>query len=189
MGADLATPDELIAGLPSRFRDAMARLAAGVAVLTTRDTDGRPKGFTATSVTPYSADPPSILACVAREATSYGPLTSCVRFAVHLLAEGQEELASDFARSDETKFDRHAWEPSLGGVPVLAGAMCTLVCARERVWEHRDHAIVVGLVQHLDVRMAPPLVYYGRRFHRLPAEIPPLPEPSREELLKLIYLS
>jgi flavin reductase (DIM6/NTAB) family NADH-FMN oxidoreductase RutF len=167
----------------------MARLAAGVAVLTTRDGEGRPRGFTATSVTPYSVDPPSVLVCVARQATSYGALTTCAHFAVHLLAEGQEELATDFARSDETKFDRHAWEPSLGGVPLLGGTMCTLVCSSERVWEHGDHAVVIGGVEQLDVRAVAPLVYYGRRFHPLPADVPPLPEPSQAELLKLIYLS
>lgn len=158
-------------------------------MLTTRDAEGRPKGFTATSVTPYSVDPPRVLACVARQATSYGSLTTSRHFAVHLLAEGQEDLASDFARTDDTKFDRHAWQPSLGGVPVLEGVMSALVCARERVWEHGDHAIVIGHVQHLDCRAVAPLVYYGRRFHPLPADVPPLPEPSQVELLKLIYLS
>jgi flavin reductase (DIM6/NTAB) family NADH-FMN oxidoreductase RutF len=167
----------------------MARLAAGVAVLTTRDAEGRPKGFTATSVTPYSVDPPSVLACVARQATSYESLTTSRYFAVHLLAAGQEDLASDFARSDDSKFDRHAWQPSLGGVPVLAGAMSAFVCSQDRVWEHGDHAIVVGRVEQLEVQAIAPLVYYGRRFHPLPAEVPPLPEPSQAELLKLIYLS
>lgn len=167
----------------------MARLAAGVAVVTTRDAEGRPKGFTATSVTPYSVDPPSVLACVARQATSYESLTTSAFFAVHLLAGGQEELASDFARTDETKFERHSWEPGLGGVPLLDGVMSALVCSRDRVWEHGDHAIVVGRVERLEVCALAPLVYYGRRFHPLPAEVPPLPEPSQAELLKLIYLS
>jgi flavin reductase (DIM6/NTAB) family NADH-FMN oxidoreductase RutF len=167
----------------------MARLAAGVAVLTTRDSEGRPKGFTATSVTPYSVDPPRVLACVARQATSYESLTTSRHFAVHLLAEGQEQLASDFARTGERKFDRHPWHTTLGGVPVLEGVMSALVCSRERVWEHGDHAIVVGRVEHLDCRAVAPLVYYGRRFHPLPADVPPLPEPSQAELLKLIYLS
>ena len=41
------------------FRDAMAGLCSGVAVLTTRRADASPCGLVATSVSAFSATPPS----------------------------------------------------------------------------------------------------------------------------------
>ena len=164
------------------FRDAMARLAAGVAVVTCTEEDGRPRGLTATSVTAYSADPPSVLVSVAQQSRSYGALVSRPRFAVHLLAEGQEELAADFARPDDVKFERHAWHPGRDGVPVLDGAMAVLHCRQERVFEHGDHALVIGALESGELSEAAPLVWFDRGFRRLPARLPPTDDPERGDL-------
>jgi flavin reductase ActVB len=149
------------------FRDTMARLAAGVAVVTCAEEDGRPRGLTATAVTAYSAYPPSVLVSVSREARSYEALVSRPVFAVHLLAEGQERLAEDFSRSDDVKFERHPWQPGTEGVPVLEGAMAVLVCRNERVFEHGDHALVIGRLEDGVLRPVPPLVYFERAYRRL----------------------
>ena len=42
------------------FRNALGHFGTGVAVITTRDTDGRPYGLTATSFNSVSLDPPLI---------------------------------------------------------------------------------------------------------------------------------
>ena len=46
------------------FREAMTHLASGVAVITARRADGAPCGIAATSLTSYSAHPPSLLVSV-----------------------------------------------------------------------------------------------------------------------------
>ena len=46
------------------FREAMTHLASGVAVITARRPDGGPCGIAATSLTSYSAHPPSLLVSV-----------------------------------------------------------------------------------------------------------------------------
>ena len=69
------------------FLEAMARLASGVAVITARRPDGHPCGLAATSVSSYSAHPPSLLLSIstARAATTRSPAastsacTSCAR--------------------------------------------------------------------------------------------------------------
>lgn len=149
------------------FRETMARLAAGVAVVTCAEEDGRPRGLTATAVTAYSAQPPSVLVAVSREARSYEALVGRPRFAVHLLAEGQEDVAEDFARPDDTKFERHAWRAGPGGVPLLEGTMAVLVCRNERVFEHGDHAVVIGRLEEGTLSPAAPLVYFERAYRRL----------------------
>lgn len=168
--------------LVALFRDAMARLAAGVAVVTCVEEDGRPRGLTATSVTAYSADPPSVLVSVSRQSRSYGALVARPLFAVHLLAEGQEAVAADFARPDDVKFERHPWRAGPDGVPILEGAMAVLVCRNERVFEHGDHAVVIGRLEDGELRPVPPLVYFERGFRRLPAHPPPTGHPLRRDL-------
>lgn len=164
------------------FRDTMARLAAGVAVVTCAEEDGRPRGLTATSVTAYSADPPSVLVCVARQSRSYGALVGRQRFAVHLLAEGQEDVAADFARPDDAKFERHEWRAEADGVPVLEGAMAVLHCLNERVVEHGDHAVVIGSVERAALTSSAPLVYFDRGFRQLPRDLLPDEDALRRDM-------
>ena len=51
-----------------KFRNALVTFATGVTVVTTRDGEGAPQGFTANSITSVSLNPPLILVCVARSA-------------------------------------------------------------------------------------------------------------------------
>lgn len=46
----------------ARFRDAMASFPSGVTIVTTTDDDGRWWGFTATSFSSVSMEPPLVLA-------------------------------------------------------------------------------------------------------------------------------
>ena len=48
------------------FFDVMASFPSGVAIVTTLDADGTPRGLTTTAVCSVSADPPTILVCVDR---------------------------------------------------------------------------------------------------------------------------
>ncbi|MGX7826023.1 flavin reductase family protein [Actinokineospora sp. 24-640] len=146
------------------FTDAMARLAAGLAVVTTADAGGAPRGLLVSSLCSYSADPPSVLFTVGRAAGSYRALTGGGEFGVHLLAAGQAPLATRFARSGGDKFAgvRWGWD---GRVPRLADAAVYLRCAAERVFPHGDHAVVIGAVVAIAASAEDgPLVYYGRRY-------------------------
>jgi len=60
----------------------MASLASGVAVVTARRTDGHPCGLAATSVTSYSAAPPSLLVSIDHASRCHLALAGCERFGV-----------------------------------------------------------------------------------------------------------
>ncbi len=148
------------------FRAAMAALASGVAVVTTRDDQDRPRGLTATSVTSYSAYPPSVLICIDRKAYSYQAMTQCKHFGVNLLAADQEELAMLFASKEPDKFERADWSSTEDGTPVLEGALAHLECRNAFVAEHGDHAVIIGSVVDGAASDRPPLVYWNRSFYR-----------------------
>ncbi|UVS78735.1 flavin reductase family protein [Actinokineospora sp. UTMC 2448] len=146
----------------SVFPDAMARLAAGLAVVTTRDAEA-PRGLLVSSLCSYSVAPPSVLLTIDRGSRSYRPLTEGAEFGVHLLADTQAAVAERFARRGADKFAGLAWEWD-GGVPRLRGVPVYLRCALARVFAHGDHAVVIGEVAAARVGRGDPLVYFGRRY-------------------------
>ena len=73
--APLASGD-VKAAVGELFDEAMASLAAGVCVVTARRADGDPCGLAATSVSSYSADPPSLLVSIAHESRCHGALAA-----------------------------------------------------------------------------------------------------------------
>lgn len=144
------------------FRDAMARLVSGVAVVTSRHPDGRPCGLLATSVSSFSAAPPSVLISVGHVSRCHAALVERPEFGVHLLQAGQRELAELFASRADDKFAgiEFDWD---GDVPQIRGALAYLRCRRTALFELYDHSILVGDVAGGAVFEGEPLVYRGRR--------------------------
>src|SRR4051794_26990693 len=66
--------------VPELFHEAMSSLASGVAVVTARRPDGHPCGLAVTSVTSYSAHPPSLLVSIAHVSRCHEALAGCERF-------------------------------------------------------------------------------------------------------------
>ena len=143
------------------FREAMARLAAGVAVVTAQRPDEHPCGLVATSVSSFSAAPPSLLVSVAHSSRCHDALTEGEFFGVHLLAADQESLAHVFAGLGDDKFAgvEWAWDQ---GVPRIAGVLAYVRCRRSALFELYDHSALVGDVTGGEVRDAEPLVYMAR---------------------------
>src|SRR5258708_40262319 len=93
------------------FRTVLGHFATGVAVVTAMEGD-EPVGLTIQSLTSLSIDPPLILICPALSSTSWPRIAPVGRLCVNLLAEGQESLARQFARSGADKYAGVTWQPS-----------------------------------------------------------------------------
>src|SRR3990170_4988747 len=99
---------------PSRARrDAPARFATGVTVVTVND-GGEYRAMTANSFTSVSLDPLLILISVTRDASMHDPIHEAGNFAVNILAADQRPAAELFARRGELT------EP-MGGIPFHVG--------------------------------------------------------------------
>jgi flavin reductase ActVB len=147
--------------LGDTFREAMAGLAAGVAVVTAQRDDGHPCGLVATSVSSFSAAPPSLLVSIAHTSRCHDALTSGESFGVHVLAADQEPLAHTFAGLGDDKFAGVEWEWD-DKVPRIAGALSYLRCRRAALFELYDHSVLVGDVTGGAVQAGDPLVYMQR---------------------------
>jgi flavin reductase (DIM6/NTAB) family NADH-FMN oxidoreductase RutF len=145
------------------FREAMTHLAAGVAVITARRQDGLPCGIAATSLTSYSAHPPSLLVSVWQESRCHGALAASETFGVHLLRSDEVELAHRFANRDlQDKFAGLDWSWD-GDVPELAGTLVYLRCRRVQNFARYDHTILIGDLEEGRLEQGEPLVYARRR--------------------------
>lgn len=158
---------------PSEFTNAMAAVPSPVTVVTTRDETGRCWGFTASSFTSLSLDPPLVLVCLAKSAGSHEAFVTADRFLVNVLSSRQAELASHFARGGLDKFATQETVPCELSLPGVPGATARLGCAVHEIADGGDHSILIGRVVRVHASEQDPLIYHRRTFTR--PELSPVP--------------
>ncbi|MFI9721347.1 flavin reductase family protein [Streptomyces sp. NPDC052396] len=160
------------------FRAALARLAAGVVLVTAHDPEDGPRGedvgMTATAFVSVSLDPPLVLVSVRNDSRMDDLLARVDRWAVSVLGEGQRQIAGRFAMkgrvSDRLLFADFPWERGeASGAPLVGGALATLECRTEQRVPAGDHILVIGRVL---TATAPgtesgPLTYFRGRYRHL----------------------
>ncbi|MFJ3309884.1 flavin reductase family protein [Streptomyces sp. NPDC086549] len=153
---------------PDLLRSAFRQHAAGVAVITARSDSG-PVGFTATSLTSVSAEPPLLSFGVGTGASSWPAISTADHVGVHILGEHQSDLAATFARSGADRFGAPtAWREGPEGVPVLDDVLVWLMCRIVGRVPAGDHRIVVAEVVLGDpAGTGRPLLYHQGRFNGL----------------------
>ncbi|MEU9666229.1 flavin reductase family protein [Streptomyces bobili] len=165
-----ATPDIGAPQLasPDLLRSVFRRHAAGVAVITAPG-DGGPVGFTATSLTSVSAEPPMLSFGIGTGASSWPAVSAAGHVGVHILGDHQRELAATFARSGADRFGAPtSWRAGPEGVPVLDDVLAWLVCRVVARVPAGDHRIVLAEVVLGDPAGAGrPLLYHQGRFTAL----------------------
>jgi len=141
------------------FRNALGAFLTGVTVVTTRDGTGEPRGLTANSFSSVSLDPPMVLVCIAKSASSHAAFRSAGNFAVSILSGEQMSVSILFASRAADKFSRVAWRQSALGSPLIDGAVSWFDCTTQSIIDAGDHSILLGSVQDFGYQDAPPLGY------------------------------
>lgn len=153
------------------FKAAMSAFASGVTVVTAKDADGRPHGFTASAFCSVSLEPPLVSVCVARSARCHGVFAGCEEFAVSVLGTGQARIATHFASKAEDKFAGMPLRETGTGQVVVDGALAVLDCRVRERHTAGDHTILIGLVRVVENGRGTPLVFHNRAFHSLVPEV------------------
>jgi flavin reductase (DIM6/NTAB) family NADH-FMN oxidoreductase RutF len=149
---------------PEAFKAAMAELPAGVTVITAWDDDGRPVGATVSAVTSLSLEPPMLLACLATTSDTLRVLRPGSPFAVHILRDGQQDVATCLAGKGADKFASVSWSTGPHGLPHLEGSAVVAACEVHSLVPGGDHVVVLADIRRVDVQQgASPLVYHRRR--------------------------
>jgi len=145
---------------PGVMREVLGHFASGVTVVTAVTDDG-PIGFTCQSFSSLSLEPPLLAFAPARTSRTWPQLREIGRFCVNVLAEGQDDVSQNFARSVADKFDGVPWRASPHGSPVLEDVVAWIDGELWAEYDGGDHTIVVARV--LDLGAHPdrrPLLYH-----------------------------
>jgi flavin reductase (DIM6/NTAB) family NADH-FMN oxidoreductase RutF len=149
----------------------MSAFPTGVAIVTTLDDRGEPKGLTTNAICSVSAEPPLLLVCVDRTSRTLHALRHARRFVVNFMSDGRADLCALFASKADDKFAGVRWEPGLGGGPCLTeDALAYAECLTQEEVEAGDHLVLIGLVEagrppHPE---RAPILYYRRAYGSTP---------------------
>jgi flavin reductase (DIM6/NTAB) family NADH-FMN oxidoreductase RutF len=151
------------------FKEAMAAVPAGVAVVSARAADGF-RGLTATSFTSASLAPPLLLVCLDSLSQTRDAVAGRGEFSLSVLERSQEFLAERFAGRAPLVDPTWAEVPhTLGGhgLPVLLGSVAWFECRLLDLRPAGDHEIALGEVLACGRGGGEPLVLWDRAFWRL----------------------
>jgi flavin reductase (DIM6/NTAB) family NADH-FMN oxidoreductase RutF len=149
------------------FKQAFRRHAAGVAIVTAVRPDGKPVGFTATSLASLAAVPPLASFNMARTASAWPAVAETDFVIIHMLGVRNRAVAELMAADNSLRFVGDHWRPGPHGIPIIqdvTGWMLGRIV--ERVPVHNNAVVVVQIE---DGELGEPdeaLVYHERSFRR-----------------------
>ncbi|WP_206305487.1 flavin reductase family protein [Actinacidiphila soli] len=149
---------------PNSLRKTAGSFPSGVTIITTTS-GGNPIGLTISSFASVSLDPPLLLACVARTASSLPAFRVGGRMGVNVLANDQAWLAKRFASRQEDRFAGVELQPGSHDVPLLEGVAAWLNCHIARIYDGGDHVILLARVHTVHRSGARPLLYHSGKMH------------------------
>ena len=155
------------------------RLLAGAVNIITSAHGGRRYGMTATAVCSVSADPPTVLVCINRLATTHAVVAKSKVFCVNVLRAEDWELSGTFAgaQSVEGRFKSRDWTHLATGAPVLSDALVSFDCRVVKKVVHGTHGIFFGQVEQVLVgKPGKPLLYSEGQYAKLASRGEALPE-------------
>lgn len=149
------------------FFEAFRRHAAGISIITLRQPDGSPTGFTATSVASLAADPPMVTVNMATTSSSWSAVEGTEHLLIHILGTGNLFLAKKFADMKEARFLGVNVIDGPEGLPLLPGASAYLVGKIiDRVVHHNAATVVLEIISGGLGDEDKGLTYQGRQYAR-----------------------
>lgn len=155
----------------AQFKTAMRHLAGAVSVITTGRGEQR-TGFTATSVSSFSMEPPAMIVCLNRTSSSWAVLREHQGFCINVLAHDQLHIADRFAGRGGAKgvarYEGAQWQELATGALALSNALTVIDCELEEAIERHSHAILIGRVKAVRTReTAEPLLYWHGAYRHI----------------------
>jgi flavin reductase len=150
------------------FKDALARLASGVAIVSCWD-GAVPRGLLVSSITGLSVEPPRFLFCVRKEAGSHDALLAAGACGISILAAEDEGEALRFASSSQAheRFTDLRWDLARSDAPRLHAGLTSASCRIDQAIDAGGHTIVLATATEVSIRPGAPLVAYERALRTL----------------------
>jgi flavin reductase (DIM6/NTAB) family NADH-FMN oxidoreductase RutF len=151
------------------FRDAMARLPAGVVVVSAKSRDAY-RGMTASSLVSVSLEPPIVLVALERGSATLDAVKESNAFNASLLTRDQEFVADRLAGRAPAIDGRWSAVPHRighNGLPLIDGCAAWLECRLLAVHPAGDHEVCIGQVDVAELGSGDPLILWDRSFWTL----------------------
>lgn len=146
------------------FRSALGCFGTGVTIVTCRDADG-PLGITANSFASVSLDPALVLWSPAKTSMRHDSFVAAKDFAIHVLHEGQLDLASTIARNGRALSCADGYTET-DVCPALDDCLVRFTCRQYATHDAGDHTLILGEVREVATGTGTPLLFsqgqYGR---------------------------
>jgi flavin reductase (DIM6/NTAB) family NADH-FMN oxidoreductase RutF len=164
---DVVPPSPEISTPTVDFKEVLAHLASGVAIVSCWDGDA-PRGLLVSSITGLSVEPPRFLFCVRKEAGCHDALMARPRLGVALLGSADQDEALRFASSSRAaeRFAADRWRQN-PDAPVYRGGLASAVCAIEQVVDAATHSIFIVTADAVAFTPGPALVAWNRALSSL----------------------
>lgn len=161
------TPDTQPSDSIDAFKSAFRRHAAGVAVVTARMPDGRPAGFTATSLASLAAVPPLATFNMAQVSSSWPAMTVGNRVAIHMLGPRSRHQAQRMAADHDLRFVGEHWHEGPHGVPILEDVTAWMLGSIVAVHPVHNNAVIVVQIETGSLgEEDDALLYHERRYFK-----------------------
>ena len=147
---------------------AFGRYATGVAVVAAWRSDGEIAAITVNSFTSVSLEPPLVLWCLERKASTYDIFSAARGYGVSVLRAEQQDLSNRFAMRGDAPAPRELFTRINDGAPLLADRLAGFDCAVVDRHPAGDHDILIAKVVHFDADAGSPLLYFASNYAQGP---------------------
>jgi flavin reductase (DIM6/NTAB) family NADH-FMN oxidoreductase RutF len=146
------------------LKNAFGRFATGVAIAACANPRGGFTAITINSFTSVSLDPPLVLWCLEKKASSFADFAASNAYAISILKESQQHLSERFARHEPPPLTKGEYAIKKTGAPLLAERLAGLDCEIAGRHFSGDHVILIARVVAFDSFPGAPLLYFASSY-------------------------
>ena len=145
------------------------RLVPGAVAIVATATNGQRTGLAATAWNSLTADPPTLLACINRNASAHDMIESAGAFSVNLMPTQALETVAIFSAQrgldGAARFLPGEWVDGPLGQPIFQHSIASFECTLEHMHDHGSHSILIGKVGEMQrPSVAAALLYLDGQF-------------------------
>ncbi|MEZ5920478.1 MAG: flavin reductase family protein [Parvularculaceae bacterium] len=150
------------------LKDAFARFATGVAIVACANDRGGFTAITVNSFTSVSLEPPLVLWCLEKTASSFADFSAADSYTISVLKSDQRKISERFAMHGAYPLRLDETEVLETGAPLLIERLAGLDCRIADRIEAGDHVIIIGEVVAFDSGDGAPLLYFASDYAKGP---------------------
>ena len=129
------------------FKHAFRRHVAGVVVITALSPEGKPVGFTATSLASLAAVPPLATFNMAKVASAWPAIAGTDWVAIQTMGARTRHLAERMSGDHDLRFTGDHWAPGPHGLPILEGVTSWMVGRIVERFPVANNAVIVVQIE------------------------------------------